>query len=273
MNTARNHLLTLVAGAGMIATDVTLRASLGLIALGIWWPLLLVLGIACVVLAIGWWGVDLVRWALRKPWRGWTLRSPVALSPPPVSESQPVLISASRQPAFRTPTVPRVPRPAVAAHIVITGGTPETAVVRQGMLPPSVPEGDLPIRVDMDGFAGERRGQQRADPWIWKANDVHLINGSDEVLEFRVWLLSETAKFKYRQRHPGRLRLEPHQNLNAAFEFVQQTHNWTDDERASPPDTVVRFELVLLEIGTSRELRMRFTPVHMRKPEEVKGAP
>lgn len=272
MNTARSHLLTLAAGAGTIATDVGLRASLGLTALGIWWPLLLILGTACVVLAIGWWIVDLIRWLRQKPWRGWSLRNPFAQAPPPVSEPPNVLISASRQPAFLTPAVPRVPGPAVAAHIVITGGSTETAVVHQGILPPSVPEGDLPIRVDMDGFVGERRGKSRTDPWIWNANDVHLINGSDEVLEFRVWLLSETAKFKYRQRHQGRLRLDPRQNLDTAFEFVQQTHNWTDDERASPPDTVVKFELVFLEIGTLRELRIRFRPVRTRKATQVEAA-
>ncbi len=258
MHKLRNHLLTLGAGAGLIATAVGLRATIGVAATGLWWLLLLGLGTALVALEIMWWLWDIALWRRRRPWRGWTLRTPVALTSRP-----PVPAAPNRPPPYRPA---REPGKAAYAHIVISAGTPETAVLGQGTLPPSAPEGDLPIRVDMDGFTGERKGEQRSDPWVWKASSVHLVNSSEQVLEFRAWFLPETARTKGPpQRDAKRLRLEPQRSRDADFEFLQHMGSWTEDERASPPDTVVRFDLVFLEIGTSRELRFRFTPARLRK--------
>lgn len=190
-------------------------------------------------------------------WRGWTLRSPLAPPPQPAKAPAP---TAHRFP-FQT-------KPGIASHILLTAGTPDTAVLSQGLLLPGPPKGDLPLRVEMPGLAGHRVGSERKDPWTWTAANVNLVNASDELLVMTVHLMTyRRTKGSQPVGIPGVVKIPARDATTETFSFNQPMAgpSWTDEDKASPPDAIASLDLLFLEVGTERELRIGFKTWPMRQ--------
>jgi hypothetical protein len=173
--------------------------------------------------------------------------------------------SHSQNPARRLPTPsppvpPSPPGPATHAYLTIQSGN---VILGHGIIPPNAISGDLPLRVEMDGLAGSRRGQAAKDAWVWSAPEVSLVNNSHEPIVFRVWLVARHGKELNRveriRADVGDVRLEPAGSVVQSFNFVMPTLQWKDEEdKANPPNAWRGLEVVFLEVGTSRERRILF---------------
>lgn len=152
-------------------------------------------------------------------------------------------------------------------NLVISASTTDHLVLSQGILAPVNAEGDLPLRVEMEGIGGMRQGQPNnkpSNPWLWTAPNVQLVNASNEVLLATVWLVTrgKNPKRTDELKSDGELlRLEPHGNIARSFEFPQQTSRWSNEEQVNPPETWPELELAFLEVGTTRAFRVRFSTV------------
>jgi hypothetical protein len=167
---------------------------------------------------------------------------------------------------------PVAPLPGRATHVVISAFATDRLVLSQGTLIPLRIEGDLPLRVEMEGVSGTRQGQPNnkpTNPWLWMAKDVQLVNASDDVLVTTVWLVPHGQNLKRTEqlRSDGDvLRIEPHGNCSRSFSFLHQPGLWREVERMNPPETWPELELVFLEIGTTRQLRITFHTVPIGPP-------
>jgi hypothetical protein len=136
-------------------------------------------------------------------------------------------------------------------------------VLGHGLIPPNAISGDLPLRVEMDGLTGSRRGQEAKDTWVWSASEVSLVSESGEPLVFRGWLVARHgSQLNYVEQiraDVGDLRLEPWGSTAQSFNFVMPTSKWkSEEDKADPPGSWRGLEVIFREVGTGRERRILF---------------
>ncbi len=113
--------------------------------------------------------------------------------------------------------------------------------------------GSLPISVDMGGrgVRGERSDDH--EHWTWIAEDVALVNNSDDPITCRAWLTTLLGDVP---RSPNEVvRIDPRGHTQIELRFDVDLRLRPEEERRDPNDPL---EFSLLEIGTDRDYRVGF---------------
>jgi hypothetical protein len=129
-----------------------------------------------------------------------------------------------------------------------------------GTIHPGLPTGQLPMWADMTGLRGHRDGLPDSVRWIWTIESAVLVAKGEPVV-FRVWLT-----LPVRDQAPTNLRADDdvinltlHGEVHRDFHFLQDLRFQPDEVKRDPVAAVSGpAELVLAEVGTTRELRIPF---------------
>jgi hypothetical protein len=125
--------------------------------------------------------------------------------------------------------------------------------------------GDLPIAIDIaDGLAGSRNTVDLAgESWVWTAEDVALINESDDPIRCRVFLIAdvptEFVTLRELPRVPNDVvSLAPRGHVQVVLQFRMQISLFSKAGKLNPGSPK---ELLFREIGgLERERRVPFAP-------------
>ncbi len=145
-----------------------------------------------------------------------------------------VLSRRMRDPRGRITRARRIPK---THHIVAAPPSP---------VYPSLAFGTLPLTIDMREMTCEQGRGDCQGLWIWTAEDVGIVNKSNEAITFRPWLLMALEQVETTPRQLVHIDAAGCTQVTLRFELRMP---------GNPR------ELVFLEVGTDRTCRINFPPI------------
>jgi hypothetical protein len=137
----------------------------------------------------------------------------------------------------------------------------------RGPIFPASTVGELPIAVDMRGPSGQLVGQDQDEMWLETADDVAIVNHSDDYISCRVWLtvnlVPDELGLRELERMPNDLvSLEPRETARVTLQFGLAHLALFEEVPVVTPK-----ELLFREVGgKERELRIPFSGMRFQTP-------